>query len=934
VAPQIPIKVLLIDDDEEDYIITRDLLSDMPGNHFTVDWAGSFEAGLNRLLLNQHDVCLVDYRLGPRSGIELLRAATERGCQAPVILLTGAGEHVVDVEAMQAGAADYLVKAQLRADALERSIRYAMERRRAAAAAAAEQGRLASFGAEVGRVLTHGNSLDALLQACTESMVRYLNAGMAQLDTFDSEKKILETRAISGPLASGMVSPAFAPTVRMDFDELARGKALLLKKVELEARNSQADWIRREGISSYAAFPLVVEDRLVGLMSLYARHQLGGEVLQEMGSVANGIALCIERKRSEEALDLSEVKYKSVVESIKEVIFQLDAFGNWAFLNPAWTAVTGFEVQRTLGSSILDYISPEDRGQIRQSVLNLIEKKTDFCRQEARLCTRDGRIRWVEFYAQATFDKRREVNGVSGTLADITDRKAAELQIQKLAAFPKRNPNPVLEFDTDGVMTYANDAAYEMARAFNREDLLSILPPHPDQIVRGCFAAGQKVLGQEVVIDRNILSWSFFPIAGSHVVHCYGADVTEFQNLEAQLRHSQKLDSIGQLAAGVAHDFNNILTVIQGYTETLLMGFPENPRISPALKQISMAAQRAAGLTRHLLTFSRKQVVQLKVLDLNLILRNLSAILSRLVGEDVAIESSYAAGLPCIEADSGMVEQIVMNLAVNARDAMPKGGRLLITTSLSTIGPDHSRIHADARPGEFVCLTMNDSGCGMDRATLGRIFEPFFTTKEVGKGTGLGLATVYGIVKQHKGWIEVASEIGRGSTFRIYIPAIPNACAMVTDARPPAGTSVGRQESILLVEDELVLREFVSEVLRQNNYNVITAGSGVEALEVWKQHPDGFDLLLTDMVMPQGMSGLDLARELNKRQPELKVIFSSGYSAEIVGDGFKPEEVWFLPKPYQPMQLTEIVRQRLDAHASSAAPGMATRTRSNGCVGR
>jgi PAS domain S-box-containing protein len=931
---QVPIKILLIDDDEEDFIITRDLLSDMAGHRFDVDWASSFDDGLQRMLLNQHDVCLVDYRLGPKTGIDLLKAALERGCQSPIILLTGAGEHVVDVQAMQAGAADYLVKSQLRADALERSIRYAMERRRAAAAAATEQGRLAAFGAEVGRVLTHGDSLDALLGACTDAMVRYLNADMAQLDTFDPQRHLLFTRAVSGPVAVGIVSAAFAPAIRLDLPELARGTPVLLKQPELSERISQPEWIRREGIVSYAGFPLVVEDRLVGLMSLYARYTLTGQVIQEMASVANGIALCIERKRSEEALDLSEIKYKTVVENIKEVIFQLDAFGNWAFLNPAWTSVTGFEIKPTLGSSILDYISPEDRGQIRQSVLKLIERRTEFCRQEVRLCTREGHIRWVELYAESTLDKHGEVCGISGSLADITDRKAAEVQIQKLAAFPKLNPNPVLEFSVEGVMTYANDAAYEMAKSFNRQELLSILPPRPDLIVLGCLAAGQKVLGQEITIDRRILSWSFFPIAGSQVVHCYGADVTEFQNLEAQLRHSQKLDSIGQLAAGVAHDFNNILTVIQGYTETLLMAFPEDPRISPALKQVSLAAQRAAGLTRHLLTFSRKQVVQLKVLDLNSVLRNLSAILSRLVGEDIALESSYAESLPCIEADSGMVEQIVMNIAVNARDAMPRGGRLLISTSLSRIGPDHARVHADARAGEFVCLTMNDSGCGMDRATLNRIFEPFFTTKEVGKGTGLGLATVYGIVKQHKGWIEVASEPGRGATFKIYIPAIANASVVPAEPRSAPGDSKGHQESILLVEDEMVLREFISEVLRQNNYKVITAGSGVEALQVWDQHPDGFDLLLTDMVMPQGMSGLDLARELNKRQPELKVIFSSGYSAEIVGDGFKPEESWFLPKPYQPAQLTEIVRQRLDARGNSAAPGFVSRSNGNGWNGK
>ena len=429
------------------------------------------------------------------------------------------------------------------------------------------------------------------------------------------------------------------------------------------------------------------------------------------------------------------------------------------------------------------------------------------------------------------------------------------------------------------------------------------------------MTTGQKRLREEVVRSGRTITWSFFPILASQVVHCYGADVTDLLNLEAQFRHAQKLESVGQLAAGVAHDFNNILTVIQGYADCLIARSPSDPTTAKALKQISDAARRAAALTRQLLMFSRKQVIQPKVLDLNAVLQNLANMLQRLLGEDVALEFTYAPSLPPIEADTGMLEQVVMNLAVNSRDAMPKGGKLGIGTSSVAIDDDYARQHLEARAGTFVCVTITDSGCGMDRQTLERIFEPFFSTKEVGKGTGLGLATVYGIVKQHRGWVEVTSQVGCGTTFKIYFPATAreNDATAETSTAPQAVR--GGKETILLVEDEPVLRELVRDILGQYQYRVIEAASGVEALKAWDLHDGQIDLLLTDMVMPEGMTGSDVAAQLRKRKPDLKVIFTSGYSAEVMGRDFSHSDAAFLSKPYLPPQLAQAVRQCLDAAA-------------------
>lgn len=907
------IKVLLVEDDEDDYIITRDLLSGITGQRFTLDWIKSPQAGLEAMVLNQHDVCLVDYRLGAKTGIELLRTALERGCQAPIILLTGAGEHQVDLEAMQAGAADYLVKVQLQSHSLERSIRYALQRKRAVALAAFEQARLAVFGAEVGLALTRRDSLEAILDRCAKAMAQYLNAALAQVATFDARKAVFEPRAAAGPLCETKGPPRQLPSVRLPVGPLTEGKPVLIRQLLNDERMADQAWVQREEVVSYAGYPLVLEDKLVGLMSIFTQHGLSEQICQEMGSVANGIAMCIERKRSAEALDASEVKYRSVVESIKEVIFQLDEFGNWAFLNPAWTAVTGFEVKPTLGTFFLEYIYQEDQERDRQIFLKLIERKMDYCRYETRYLTKNGKVRWVEVYAQPTCNNEGGGAGAAGTLTDITERKQAEVQIQKLAAFPQVNPNPILEFAPDGTLSYANDAAHEMRKTLGKEDLFAILPPNPGGLVRECLASGQKRLREEVRINGRTITWSFFPVIASQVVHCYGTDVTEVQNLEAQFRHAQKLESVGQLAAGVAHDFNNILTVIQGYSDCLLTQCNGDVASRKALTQISHASKRAAALTRQLLMFSRKQVIQPKVLDLNAVLQNFANMLPRLLGEDIALEAHYGPNLPRIEADTGMLEQVVMNLAVNARDAMPKGGKLLLTTAGLMLDEGYARLHPDSRTGQFVCLTVTDTGCGMDSKTLERIFEPFFSTKEVGKGTGLGLATVYGIVKQHQGWLEVSSEVGVGTTFKIYLPAAVRAGELPGESTAAPEAVRGGKETILLVEDEPVVREFVGEVLHQYQYRVVEAGSGVEALRVWDEQNGQIDLLLTDMVMPEGMTGRDLAAQLKKRQPGLKVIFTSGYSAEAMDKDFGSSDALFLAKPYLPAQLAQLVRHSLDS---------------------
>ena len=504
---------------------------------------------------------------------------------------------------------------------------------------------------------------------------------------------------------------------------------------------------------------------------------------------------------------------------------------------------------------------------------------------------------------------------IATMLAMSIERQRTEPEIQKLAAFTEFNPNPVLEFTSEGKLSFFNDAASKMASMLGEKHPNAVLPPNAAGIVQTCLATGQPRLQLETRPGSRILSWSFYPIMTSHVVHCYVEDITERVNLEEQFRQVQKMESVGQLAAGVAHDFNNILTIIQGHSGLLISRANLAPAMTTSIQAISFAAERAASLTRQLLMFSRKQVVETRSLDLNEVVNNMSKMLQRLIGETVTLQCRLPSHLPHVLGDVGMMEQVLMNLAVNARDAMPRGGELIINTEAVPVSEAYVRAHTGSRTGNFVCLNVKDTGCGMDAATMKRIFEPFFTTKPAGKGTGLGLATVYGIVKQHSGWIEVQSQPGDGTTFKIYFPASKRQQEEEkTEPAAPVAQVRGGGETILVVEDEPVLRDLAQLILQDCGYCVLGAASGVEALTVWQENHGGIDLLLTDMIMPDGLSGKDLAESLLDAKPTLKVIFTSGYNVDDLGTDFiKKNASHFLQKPYTRVTLAKAVRDCLDS---------------------
>ncbi|MBV9183119.1 MAG: PAS domain S-box protein [Acidobacteria bacterium] len=388
-------------------------------------------------------------------------------------------------------------------------------------------------------------------------------------------------------------------------------------------------------------------------------------------------------------------------------------------------------------------------------------------------------------------------------------------------------------------------------------------------------------------------------------------DITEKTLLEEQLRQAQKLESIGRLAGGIAHDFNNLLTIISGRAELLILEQPNNPQLGAALRPICEAAKRATALTGQLLAYSRKQILEHKLLDLNKVVCSASEMLRPLIGEDIELKVIPAPDLPLIRTDQARLEQVIMNLAINARDAMPTGGKLTIETAKVTLDAEYAHQHMDAVPGEYVMLAVSDTGMGMDPKTRARIFEPFFTTKELGKGTGLGLAMVYGIVKQSGGNIWVYSEPGKGTCFKVYLPKAELFDSEKPRKSEPAAMSRG-SETVLLVEDEAEVRALARESLERNGYRVLEAGNGQEAIAVCGQYQDRIDLLVTDVVMP-GMSGLELAKRLASDQPQMKVLYTSGYTDDtVIRHGVLQSHMTYIQKPFGYMTLTGKVREVLN----------------------
>jgi PAS domain S-box-containing protein len=644
------------------------------------------------------------------------------------------------------------------------------------------------------------------------------------------------------------------------------------------------------------------------------------------------------REQAETELFRREKYFRALTLNSLDLLTVLSDTGDYKYHSPSVKHVLGYEPEELAGRNVFSLIHPEDVPRARAAFQFGLEHPDQSVKLEYRIRHRDGRYIYLEAVGQNRLNDP-DIAAVVVNSRDVSERKLAESALRSsemlFHSVWENSVDGMRLTDENGIIVAVNNAFCKLVGLMQRElsgkPFTIILAPaeQPDLILnRYREQFRDRTIERQVERRMTLHNGSAcFLEERSTFVELRGQpplllglfrDVSQQKRLEEQFRQVQKMEAVGQLAGGVAHDFNNILTVIHGHASMLQLGANLSPTAAKSAQQIVSAAERAAGLTRQLLTFSRRQMLQPQRLDLNEIVANVTKMLSRLLGEHVGLQVSASPEPAWVLADATMIDQVVMNLAVNARDAMPHGGQLSIGVSLTEVDAAHAADNPEARPGRFVCLTARDTGVGIAPEILRRIFEPFFSTKEVGKGTGLGLATVYGVVKQHQGWIEVESQPGQGASFRVYLP-FSAGLSEKAEERPVELAARGGNETILVVEDEAAVRELVCDILEGQGYQVLVAASGVKALQVWAEHQSKVDLVITDLVMPEGINGRELAEELWKERPNLKVIFSSGYSADVIGKEFTLKEGSIhLQKPYQPKALAKVVRDCLDPNGGRA----------------
>jgi two-component system, cell cycle sensor histidine kinase and response regulator CckA len=648
------------------------------------------------------------------------------------------------------------------------------------------------------------------------------------------------------------------------------------------------------------------------------------------GTVLHVLAHVVDITASREAAIhaiASETRYRRLFESAKDGILILDAdSGRIVDVNPFMTELTGNTREEFLAAHLWEIGPFKDAANSKVSFAEL--KAKDYVRYEdLPLRSRDGHEVAVEFISNVYLVDGKRV--IQCNIRDITARKRVESERARLAAAIAQAGEAVIVTDAEGIIEYVNPA-FEVVTGYSREEVLGRNPrllksgmQDPsfyrslwETIGTGAVWRGRlinrKKDGSLLHEDATISSVRVAGVITSYVA--VKRDVTATIALQAQFLQSQKMEAVGRLAGGVAHDFNNALSVILSYTELICGDLKRDEPLRADIEEIRTSALRAAELTSQLLAFSRHQVLQPQVLSLNESLAGMETMLGRLLGADIEITILPERALWNVKADPGQVEQILMNLAINARDAMSQGGKLTVETKNVELNQGYAGTHHDVQPGSYVELAVTDTGCGMDEETVSRVFEPFFTTKATGKGTGLGLATVFGIVKQSGGHIFVYSEPGVGTTFKVYFPKIGSELAHKRRSlRPEAPDQERGSATILLVEDEDQLRIVARNILRRQGYVVLDAPNGGEALLICEQHKANIDVLLTDVVLPR-MSGRQLAERLAPIRPAMKVLYMSGYTNDaILQHGIIESGVAFLQKPFTPTSLTRKVREVLTA---------------------
>jgi two-component system, cell cycle sensor histidine kinase and response regulator CckA len=778
----------------------------------------------------------------------------------------------------------------------------------------------------IGRDVTEQKRAEEALRASEERFHAFMDNSPAIAYMKDDEGRyVYVSRAVKRLLGR---EPEFW-IGKTDFDTFPKVEAKQLRKHDLAVLSCGRTSEYRETICALDGQSLSLLSFKFPIMESSGRTLLGGITVD----ITERERAKEEQARLSAQLESERQRLNSIVASVPGVVWEAwsepdSATQRIDFVNDYVEAMLGYSVEEWLRTPNfwLTIIHPEDKEQAgRKATANFSRgQDTTF---EFRWVSKDGRAVWVETHTTVVFDDKGKPVGLRGVTIDVTERKKAEEQLTRLATAVEQVADSILITDAAANILYVNPA-YESATGYPSAEVLGRNPRflksgkldpkfYSDMwatLSRGEVWAGRFInRKKDGTLFEEVGTISPIRAASGEIVNYVAVkrDVTREAALEEQLRQAQKMEAVGRLAGGVAHDFNNMLTAINGYTDLTLRKLYQNDPLCKNLEEVKKAADRASGLTSQLLAFSRKQIMETKVLDLNAIISDMNMMLPRLIGEDIKINMSLAADLGQIKADPGQIEQVIVNLVVNARDAMPDGGILTIKTSNVMMDEKLVQRYVSVQPGSHILLSISDTGCGMDEETQQKIFEPFFTTKELGKGTGLGLSTVFGIIKQSGGGIWVDSEVGQGTTFRIYLPCVDAQLEAVEAVSVPQMIVHGT-ETILLVEDDDLVRGIARTTLEMCGYEVLEAANGGEALLIGKELNCEIDLLLTDVVMPR-MSGRTLVKEMHEICPKMKVLYMSGYADDVIAPrGVFTNRSAFLNKPFTPEALHRKVREVLD----------------------
>ena len=991
------LKVLLVEDSAADEQMIRNQLEGVAASvelHVTSTLAGAVA-----ILKDEHfDVLLLDLMLPDSAGLETFARVHPAAGRTPVVVLTSLDDETIGTRALQAGAEDYLVKGQINGTMLWRSLRYAVERHRAAHRIELQTHLLDHVGqavvaTDMAGVIQYWNAAaQALFGWSSAEVIGRLLSDIMTVRESAAAEAIAATRA-SGDSWTGEVPvsrkdgvvihvAATLTTVRdsdgnvvgrigVSHDVTERRAAdLALRESEQRLRllvdslptvlwTTDTD-LRFTSIRGAAVDKAGVGDSVIGASlsdfvpesRVRSHDALRGQPVSaavewngntydvhieplrsEDGSIIGtiGIALDVTAHRRSEAEAAQYLELlRTVIDAAPLAIIVVDVTGAVSLWNRAAEELFGWRASEVLGQPP-PHVPQEGRTEFERARAGVRHARRPQSFTTRRV-TKDGRMLDVVITSAAVYGADGQYHGSMGIAQDVTRQRLLEERQQRLTAIIEASPDFVATFDVQRRTLFINRAGRALIGFGPDDDVESTT------LDALCTAAGGEL------VDRLALpvalaegTWSGEAMlrlaSGGDVlvwltvvahrrsdgdlafVSAVAQDITERRFLEEQLRQSQKMEAVGRLAGGVAHDFNNLLTSIAGHTELLLEDLGEDDAIRSDIEEVLRAVDRASSLTRQLLAFSRRQVLQPRLLDVNHVLADLGGLLHRLLGDDVELKSTYDPEVGHIRTDRGQFEQVVMNLVVNARDALPDGGVIELRTDAVVVVEDSDEHRRGVQPGTYAMISVQDSGTGMDDTVLARIFEPFFTTREQGKGTGLGLPTAYGIVAQSGGHILVDSAPGVGSTFRVLLP-ISAGTAAEEEFAAADPCDEGGSETILLVEDEDAVRRLGCRILERRGYTVVEADSGPAAIRVFEQRAPTIALLVTDVVMP-GMNGTELARRLRAMKPSLRILFTSGYTADALTlEGGIGEGAAFLEKPFTPEALAQHVRDLLDQRGS------------------